>query len=102
MENTKNLIHFIYKIICCTLFTLLFIGLFIFPEEAHGQVSLNQDTISINFYHEVNPTTHVDTIFVKGPVRYLLDSTGVGIFIYDPNLGIHLIDRTLSSGLISN
>ncbi len=86
------------KISVVLLFLIIFSGLAIIAEEAHGQ-----DTLQTEPYHVVNPNTHKDTLFIQGQgVKHLVDSTGIAVFIYDPNEGFWRFSSVLSTGLIDD
>lgn len=73
------------------------IAMFLLPYSVLAQV----DTLKTEPYHITNPTTHSDTIYMKGyAVKDYVDSTGVAVFLYDPERGIWIFNSGLSTGLI--
>lgn len=61
------------------------------------------DTLTLIPYHITNPETHLDTLYLQGyPVKHLVDSTGVAVFLYDPNQGFWMFNPSLSTGIIED
>lgn len=85
--------------------SLVLIPLFVLiPLLAFSQVGIGaQDTLQIEPYHIANPNTHFDTLYIQGySVQHLVDSTGIAVFLYDPEKGFWRFNTSLSTGLIDN
>jgi len=71
------------------------------PTLGFSQVGTIQDTLNTKPYHLANPSVHKDTLYIQGySVKHLVDSTGIAVFLYDPEQGIWQFDNGLSTGVI--
>lgn len=88
-----------FKISVILLFLTVFTGIAVISEEAKGQAL---DTVNVDPYHITN-VNYPDTLVLQGfSVRHLVDSSGIAVFLYDPNEGLWRFSSVLSSGLIEN